>query len=295
MGPTVNHSHACSNVSSLEIEFDGVIPSHIRSEIVKEFIKYILYERSQIPMCFDQIKEFFNKEQKNSKPDVSIKRFSSISDQQSFLQNMNILFDTISDIFENITPIKQILILLGSNILNPKDSYIINFPTEFLDGDLVSRQVCINKVFQSLISADFLGTVKPLNSCTSLFVMFLAPRDSNCPKIRLLPKLSFNLPLRGTRYSINFLCKNVELGSAEISNEVINVSGIEELNLSTDDTFAFSLHHRPTTNRIETSPVVAENNDDLSNHGDYIWYQVPTVVKGYKESVANGANVWDIK
>ena len=41
---------------SLDVSFDGVIQTSIRSALVIEYIKYIIYQRQQIPLPFDQIK-----------------------------------------------------------------------------------------------------------------------------------------------------------------------------------------------------------------------------------------------
>ena len=61
-----NHTNSgvqCT-MKSLDVEFEGVVPTDVRSEIVKELIKYILYERGQIPMYYDQIKDCCRSEEK---------------------------------------------------------------------------------------------------------------------------------------------------------------------------------------------------------------------------------------
>lgn len=40
----------------LDVEFDGIIESSVRANLVIEMIKYIVYQRQQIPLPFDQIK-----------------------------------------------------------------------------------------------------------------------------------------------------------------------------------------------------------------------------------------------
>lgn len=40
----------------MNIEFDGVVLSADRAKLVDEFIKYILYQRQQIPLPFEQVK-----------------------------------------------------------------------------------------------------------------------------------------------------------------------------------------------------------------------------------------------
>lgn len=44
---------------SREMIFEGGIQSHTRCILVKEFIKYILYERQQIPVPYEQVKQGF--------------------------------------------------------------------------------------------------------------------------------------------------------------------------------------------------------------------------------------------
>ena len=40
----------------LDVEFDGILESSVRAILVIEMIKYIVYQRQQIPLPFDQIK-----------------------------------------------------------------------------------------------------------------------------------------------------------------------------------------------------------------------------------------------
>jgi len=47
---------------SLEVEVAGVIPTTVRAELVKELIKFILYQRNQIPMYFDQLTDLLARE-----------------------------------------------------------------------------------------------------------------------------------------------------------------------------------------------------------------------------------------
>lgn len=53
---------ALSVSTSVVVTYDGYLESEIRGELLKEFVKYILYQRSQIPMYFDQIKELLHRQ-----------------------------------------------------------------------------------------------------------------------------------------------------------------------------------------------------------------------------------------
>ena len=45
------------DLSILEVPFDGIIDSNVRSAITKEFVKYIVYERGIIPIYYDHLKQ----------------------------------------------------------------------------------------------------------------------------------------------------------------------------------------------------------------------------------------------
>ena len=47
---------------SLEVEVAGVVPTAARAELVKELVKFILYQRNQIPMYFDQLTDSLARE-----------------------------------------------------------------------------------------------------------------------------------------------------------------------------------------------------------------------------------------
>jgi len=47
---------------SLEVEVAGAIPTSVRAELVKELVKFILYQRNQIPMYFDHLTDTLARE-----------------------------------------------------------------------------------------------------------------------------------------------------------------------------------------------------------------------------------------
>jgi len=52
---------------SVDVEVAGVIPATARAEIVKELVKFILYQRNQIPMYFDQLADSLARESQSMK------------------------------------------------------------------------------------------------------------------------------------------------------------------------------------------------------------------------------------
>jgi len=57
-----DHMKMAGRSLSLEVEIAGVISTAVRAEIVKELVKFILYQRNQIPMYFDQLTDCLSRE-----------------------------------------------------------------------------------------------------------------------------------------------------------------------------------------------------------------------------------------
>lgn len=215
-----------------------------------------------------------------------------------FLQDIEALFSTVDYVFANIVPVRKILIILGPSIISPKESFMINFPTDFYEGAILSHKSCMRKVFRQLIAKNFLDNTKPPNSGTSLFLLFWAPRNCNYEAARLLPKLSFNAPNRGLRFFINFTFSHVVKRSPNISltDDKVDISGIELLDDSlgdgpSDSSNASSLLHKSTCVADATSCL---EHSDQTESDDYIWYQSSTVIKGFKEKLNDGNKIWKL-
>lgn len=52
----MNFQSSKHKISIVPVFFDGGLGSRVRAELVNELLKYILYERQQIPVPFNQIK-----------------------------------------------------------------------------------------------------------------------------------------------------------------------------------------------------------------------------------------------
>lgn len=212
------------------------------------------------------------------------------SDQKEFVESVECLFQVIQDVFKVGASIKQALILLGSSIISPKDSYLVSFPTVYYDGQVLSRQTCINLLFKTLVSNDFLSNAKPIQSGSKLFVFFLAPRDCELNDgCKLVPKLSFKIPVVGVKYIINCQCTSgcVELMTSELSRneEDFNLSGIEPLDPEQNAEMETSLPVAVSPQDFDKQQSCIRNQEESRNHIqdiEYIWYQTQITIIGNK-------------
>lgn len=282
----------------MDVCLEGVVPTSERSGIINDLVKYLLYERGQIPMTYDQLKDVISVETKKICENDKCKS-RSVNCQEVFLQDIEALFSAVNYVFTNIVPVRKILVIFGPSIISPKESFMINFPTEFYEGTIISHKCCMRKVFRQLIAKNFLDNTKSPNSGTSLFLLFWAPRNCNYEAARLLPKLSFNAPNRGLRFLINFTFSHVVKRSPNISlttDDKVDISGIELLDDSlgdgpSDSRTASSPLHKSTS--VADTPSCLENSDQTESD-DFIWYQSSTVVKGFKEKFNDDNKIWKL-
>ena len=241
------------------------------------------------------------------------------------------LFDALTNIFSTSSHIKEILILLGSTIMSPKEVFVLRFPTSFYDGPILPYKQCLTSVFHKLVSEDLLGDVAELNSIVKMSVMILAPRDQDYSCYNLKPQLNYKIPQRGRKFKLNFEChRNVNKLGAELSimdETLFDMSGIEPLNKTMDPdhdpcpvpylkteqcrTSSHSVADDepvvsaiPMVEILDTSDLsepheqsfkdMSYTGDQLSFLGDshdFVWYLLPQTFKGYKETLPRNQSV----
>jgi len=215
-------------------------------------------------------------------PLISRQHKSSRSQQQELIKTAETLFRIVKDVFESGDLIKQVLIILGSNIILPKDAYLVHFPTEFYEGPSVTVRSCVQSVFRTFYNEDFLSSAAPLSSSTNLFLFFLAPRSCDHTRFNLIPQLAYSLPSVGALYEVNLSCtaSTVSVGTAELgspSGKELNISGVHPLDNSVTDN---------ATDDTNVSTVHPSASDD------YVWFQAPVTVKGYREKAPDTVTSW---
>ncbi|XP_052104305.1 MAD2L1-binding protein-like [Mytilus californianus] len=235
--------------SCKDLIFDGGIQSHTRCILVKEYLKYILYERQQIPVPYEQVKQGLKimedqlhnvndvktgPEHKQQKPPV---RRSFVSKMElrkitKLVKGLDELFEKLVENFEICPEVRQVLFLLGGTTVSPKECYLITLPPYHPESNNLSSKFCIRYLMKELIMQDFVGKLKDVRT-TNAIVMLNAPADSGIKWF--LPKPNFTLPSRGTKFSLNLISNpNSDVFNHDLTHEEneIEISGIEPFDVS---------------------------------------------------------------
>ncbi|XP_069117962.1 MAD2L1-binding protein-like [Argopecten irradians] len=320
--------------------FDGTLQSRVRGSLVIELIKYLLYERQQIPLPVDYVKQELKKlsesnsenDQQNGAKKIKTRQLNKLELKRATntVKNLDELSSRVLQVFEVCPEIQQVVLMFGGTSVSPKESYLVNLPGINPEAEGLALKTCVKSLYRQLVSQDIMGSSKQIGP-TCLRVLLRAPRESGIEWF--LPKPTFRVPTRGKKYVMNICGKHTHNHySHNITKDEyeIEISGIEPLECSgmsaaqddgADNTLSsFStkwLHDSTdsynnqskesvlmscTTDMITQSVENMQFNDVtidqdeavfMLNEEQYMWFQAPLVVKGYKDRTSRQASMTD--
>ncbi|KAM9382977.1 MAD2L1-binding protein [Phaethornis superciliosus] len=224
---------------SVSVVFPGTVSRESCCRFVCELLKHILHQRHQLPLPYEQLAFFCRPPQDGDgmkKPPsmdlASKKGQQALMDLERVLHHLEVMF--------SLTPVPRVLILLGGNVMSPKEFYELSFEgiCEGNAEESLKTASCVRKLFHSLFVADVFSELKALPVMDTI-VMIQGHRD--CGVDWFHPKLNYKVPARGRKLTVNLSC---------------------------DGDIALS-----------ASPSQRMN----STWEDYIWFQAPVTIKGFRE------------
>ncbi|ELU02915.1 hypothetical protein CAPTEDRAFT_220722 [Capitella teleta] len=287
---TSRRKKGCETIS-LTIPFEGLLSTTVRADLLREFVKYIFFQRQQIPIPFDHMKEDADDSNRQLPPGpVSIKpskKRESLKRHKCVL-SLTEIFSTLNHIFLTAGPVTQVLFILGSTIVSPRDVYLINLPSYSYETRELSSRQCLAALFKRVVGSDWYSSVPELKSLTKLHVLVRTNTSFRCDDLPLIPRPNFRVPQRGHHFTLNLICGpsnfDPNLSQIEAEDDAFDISGIESLN--------FSDLAEPQGSRlgsaIEPSGDIETSLDDSGmdeeeNSSEQMWYQMTIAAKGYRD------------
>ncbi|XP_002741347.1 MAD2L1-binding protein-like [Saccoglossus kowalevskii] len=188
----------CIPTETCEVGLNGHVPPHLQCRLVTETVKFLMYQREQIPMPYEHLKQQIALQEQKERKRLSLETKKCLQT----LSNIDELFKNLERVFE-IAQVTRILILFGSTAVSPKEIYILNL-NRLHHHDAVSRvntKAGVQSLMRTLITNGPLSEVDTLVP-TSTIVLLEAHRDSALSWFR--PKVTYKLPIRGKRFEIHF-------------------------------------------------------------------------------------------
>ncbi|KAK2828860.1 hypothetical protein Q5P01_019894 [Channa striata] len=225
----------------VNVVFSGTVTQECCCRFVSEILKFILYQRQQLPMTYDQLVYEQKKRQASKQDDDTVRQrpvqFADMGwrKSQQTLQELEEVLQQLEVLF-CLSRVPRVLLLMGGSLVLPKELYEINMEALVLAAGDRSLQAssCLRQLFRSLFVADILFDSGPVHLMPTT-VLVLAHR--NCGVAWFRPKLQFKVP-------------------THVKKQIIA--------LSTD----------PKASK--------EPREECSDWQDYVWFQAPVTIKGFK-------------
>ncbi|XP_074719518.1 MAD2L1-binding protein [Strix uralensis] len=196
---------ACPSVS---VVFPGPVSRESCCRFACELLKHVLHQRHQLPLPYEQLAYFCRRAMQDGdlikKPpsvDPASKKCQQVlMELEGVLQHLEVMF--------SLTLVPRVLILLGGNVMSPKELYELNLEGiyEGCAEESLKTASCVRKLFHALFVADVFSELKAL-PVVGTVVMLQGHRDCGVDWFR--PKLNYKVPTRGRKLTVNLSCDGV--------------------------------------------------------------------------------------
>ncbi|NXY80818.1 MD2BP protein, partial [Alcedo cyanopectus] len=136
----------------VSVVFPGAVSRDCCCRFVCELLKHVLYQRYQLPLPYEQLAYFCCRAaqdgdgiKKSLSVDLARKRHQQVlMELEGVLQHLEVMF--------RLTPVPRALILLGGNVMCPKEVYELNLEgiCEGSAEESLKTAPCVRKLFHSL-------------------------------------------------------------------------------------------------------------------------------------------------
>ena len=189
------------------------------------------------------------------------------------------VFQQLESTFNLAHSVQEVVVLLGSTIVTPKETYTIRFPTAMYEGKLLSLQQAKFCLFRKLVTNPC-WTEVPEMKATKMYIFVFATRDDGLSRLGLKPQLAFKKPTKGRIFNINLHCKCTEVSPelSRLGDAEFEISGVEPFDTS-------DIMENDTNGQLSAAACNGDydrTESDSHYAQDFIWYQLPVVVHGLK-------------
>ncbi|XP_043272965.1 MAD2L1-binding protein [Venturia canescens] len=246
----------------ISVSLDEPLTSDSCSKLIMEFIKYILYEKEQIPFSFDTLTELQTRLKPNDKNASSTK--TVLAALRNISENLT------SQLHTNGCEVREVIVIIGATMLSPKLCVRLELPQEILNSRChmeyqhSSRKPLLNLMRSIVECEEFQEAMTVPLGVTNTFVL-LQKSDSNPTSDFFLPKPQYIPPTQATTcFAIKFRQNSSEVVNCHCKNVI-------------------KIYH-------DFPQIIHENNDSHNDYNSkerqhnypYLWYQSREVIKGFK-------------
>ncbi|KAG8323664.1 hypothetical protein J6590_001407 [Homalodisca vitripennis] len=268
----------------LTVALTDIITPKSCSSYIAELIKYIVFNKQQIPYPYERLKLFVLKRRErqklielhnNSENNDASLRVSFV--MEKYYKKVEEAFEILDNVFKCIEHeltkssehlLEEVVLLFGATPLSPKDVYRIKIPSltygHSENQHLYKRQ--IGNLFRNIIISDDVNArLQRSVGLTNMFVMVKLRKGGNTDSQWLLPRDCYQLSQRAQQ-----VCFTLESTAARPCT-------CTQTELLSDNMAALVL-----------------NSDDTDPGDQCVWYQMQRTLKGFRDCKSQGKSITDL-
>ncbi|XP_051173086.1 MAD2L1-binding protein-like [Leptopilina boulardi] len=244
--------------TNMSVELDEPLTSDGCLKLIMEFLKYILYNKQQIPFSYDSLAQV----QAKSKP--TDRNFMNIGNFLDCLCDVSNHLN--SQFYTDRCIVKEIIIIIGATIFSPKFCISMELPENILNSKLhseyhhSSRKPLLN-LMRSIVDCDaFQEALNLPIGPTNTFVL-VRKSDANQLSTFFIPKPQYSFPLQSSSFHIR-------------------LDHSKDFQINCRCSSAIKVFHDSRKEFLLDLNLFDKSNSCESTR--YQWYQARKVIKGFK-------------
>ncbi|KAF7382448.1 hypothetical protein HZH68_015367 [Vespula germanica] len=256
-----------SNIRKCETDINVILDEPLTSDsctkLIIEFIKYVLYQKQQIPFTYDSLVHLQAKTKKSDRNSSFIK---------TLLNSLTNVSDHLSsELLFKDCKVKEIVIIVGPTIISPKLQITLELPTQILDSlchtkcKHSSQKPLLNLMRSMMECKEFQDAMTlPLGPTNTFFLLqksdnnslsnFFLPKPNYIPSIQTSQSFRIKL-LHNNQLDIDCNCTNLVKVYRELAN---------------------------TNFKDDSIMQCKEQSNEQIVQAPFRWYQSREVIKGFK-------------
>ncbi|KRT78324.1 hypothetical protein AMK59_7289, partial [Oryctes borbonicus] len=266
----------CNKQNKINIDIkitDIVVTPLTCTSIVNEIIKFLVYQKSQIPYPYNWLQTVITRKRKSTGPE-NIPTSNNLFVERHY-KTASIAYDTIEAITKGIKIefknsfqyIKEVLIIFGTTLYTAKEVFRINMPIlqrNHIEANHIkfiqkNQQKILRHIF---LSQDWLKAMENVCPTTNMYVMLKKYREHTNEESIFIPTSSYDIPINSNCITINLDYKD--------ENDHVCCSNITVFNDS-----------------ISSSHKTSHIGNNMSHKSEEVWYEAKLSLKGFKDCFIN--------
>lgn len=279
-------------VSAIDVEMKlDVNTEESCSRVLQTIIQVLLFQRSQIPFCYEVFKTIVNKLKAEMVRSDSSKwgNYQLVKQRDlaiDMLDNVQTLFKNLAEIVRRSEHDIQAMVLFGSTLYTAKEAFIINIPNvdrkHYPQHHRQGLEAAMKLLTRHIILSEDLRPSGRFVGPTNIFVVLKMPLSHETEQLsttceyRLID--GYQLPMNCHKYVINVCIRGACDGKLVCCKQM--------------DVFSDSMQVLKIHDSGETSGNTQESTDDLLKK-ETMWYQIGKGFKGYNDILIRGKSIWN--